>query len=133
LPRARRACRSDEGERTIICGVWNDGINFEHVRGITMDDLAASMRPRHAPILQLDIVNRTGLEGPFDVSLDYFRPAAVGFAVTPSLRFALRLAGFQPLSDVVESQLGLTLVPTTTEVPAIAIDEILRPHDVARF
>jgi len=119
--------RFGQGERTVNCGVWDDGINFERVRSITMDDLAASMRSRYAPILRLDVVNRTGLEGPFDVALDYFRPATVGFAVTPSFRVALRLAGFQPLSEVVESQLGLKLVPTTTEVPAIAIDEIQRP------
>jgi uncharacterized protein (TIGR03435 family) len=86
------------------------------------------MRNRYRPILPFDVVNRTGLEGPFDISLNYFRPATVGFAVTPSLRFALRLAGFQPLSEVVESQLGLEIVPATTEVPAIAIDEILRPQ-----
>jgi uncharacterized protein (TIGR03435 family) len=116
-----------QGERTVICGVWDDGLNFEHVRGITMDELADSMRRRYAPILRLDVLNRTGLEGPFDVSLDYFRPAAVGVAVTPKMRFALRLAGFQPLSEVVETQLGLKLVQTTTEVPAIAIDEIQRP------
>jgi uncharacterized protein (TIGR03435 family) len=116
-----------QGQRTVICGVWDDGLNFEHVRGISMDDLAASMRHRYAAILQLDVLNRTGLEGPFDVSLDYFRPATVGFAVTPSMRIALRLAGFQPLSEVVQTQLGLKLVPTTTEAPAIAIDEIQRP------
>ena len=32
------------------------------------------------------------------------------------------------MPDALESQLGLELVPATTEVPAIAIDEILRPH-----
>jgi hypothetical protein len=37
------------------------------------------------------------------------------------------------MPDALESQLGLQLVPATTDVPAIAIDEILRPHDVARF
>jgi len=40
---------------------------------------------------------------------------------------ALRLAGFESVPDVLESQLGLKLVPTTTQVPAIAIDEIQRP------
>jgi uncharacterized protein (TIGR03435 family) len=31
------------------------------------------------------------------------------------------------VDDALESQLGLKLVPTTTGVPAIAIDEIQRP------
>ena len=48
-------------------------------------------------------------------------------ALTPSLAPALRLAGFLSVPDALESQLGLKLVPTTTEVPAIAIDEIQRP------
>ena len=79
------------------------------------------------------MVNRTGLEGPFDVSLEYFKPAAIVMALTPSLAPALRLAGFVSMPDALESQLGLQLVPATTDVPAIAIDEILRPLDVARF
>jgi uncharacterized protein (TIGR03435 family) len=55
-------------------------------------------------------------------------------ALTPSLAPALRLAGFESVPDVLESQLGLKLVPTTTEVPAIAIDEIQRPvPELARF
>ena len=121
-----------QGERTVICGVWDDGISFGRVRSITMDDFANRL-PYLAPGARVEVVNRTGLEGPFDVSLELFKPAAMVMALTPSLAPALRLAGFTSMPEAVESQLGLKLVPTTTEVPAIAIDEILRPHDVARF
>ena len=55
-------------------------------------------------------------------------------ALTPSLAPALRLAGFSSVPEALESQLGLKLVPTTIDVPAIAIDEIQRPvPESARF
>jgi uncharacterized protein (TIGR03435 family) len=115
-----------QGERTIICGVWDDGISFGRVRRITIDDFAARL-PYQVPGLRLEVVNRTGLDGLFDISLEFFKPAAMVMALTPSLAPALRLAGFQSVPDAFESQLGLKLVPTTTEVPAIAIDAIQRP------
>jgi uncharacterized protein (TIGR03435 family) len=115
-----------QGERTIICGVWDDGISFGRVRRITIDDFASRL-PYQVPGVRLEVVNRTGLEGLFDISLEFFKPAAMVMALTPSLAPALRLAGFQSVPDAFESQLGLKLVPTTTEVPAIAIDEIQRP------
>jgi uncharacterized protein (TIGR03435 family) len=115
------------GERTVICGVWDGGLNSDRVRSITMDDFAENLPFRLAPAARLDVVNRTRLEGRFDVAMDYFKPAAMAMAVTPSLRLPLRLAGFQSVDDALESQLGLKLVPTTTGVPAIAIDEIQRP------
>ena len=51
---------------------------------------------------------------------------------TASLVFCL--AGFSSVPEALESQLGLKLVPTTIDVPAIAIDEIQRPvPELARF
>jgi len=122
-----------QGQRTVICGVWNGGVTSDRVTGVTMDEFAARLRHELAPSVRLEVVNQTGLEGPYDVSLEYFKPAAIVMALTPSLGPALRLAGFLSVPDALESQLGLRLVPATTDVPAIAIDEILRPHDVARF
>jgi len=111
----------------VICGVWSGGVSFEQVRGITMDELAASMRHRFAPEVPLDVVNRTGLPGPFDLSLEFFRPAAVLMALAPSLRLPLEAAGFQSMPDALEEQLGLTLVRTTAAAPAIVIDRIHAP------
>ena len=118
-----------QGERTVICGAWDDGIAHERVRGITMDAFAQSMRHRFSPSVAVDVVNRTGLEGPFDLSLEYFRPAAAAIAVTPSMRVPLELAGFRSLPDVLEEQLGLKLVPSSSPWPAIVIDEMRRPLD----
>lgn len=116
-----------QGERTVMCGVWDDGIDVQRVRRITMDDLAASMRQRFAPAIPLDVVNRTGLEGAFDLSLEYFKPAAAAIAVTPALRLPLRAAGFPSVPEALEEQLGLTLVPATANAPAVVIDDIRRP------
>jgi len=116
-----------QGQRTVICGEWDGGVSHDRVRGITMDDFVIKLPYNLAPGAQMNVINRTGLEGPYDVSLDYFKPAAMVMALKPSVAPALRLAGFESVPDVLESQLGLKLVPTTTQVPAIAIDEIQRP------
>ena len=117
-----------QGQRTVFCGVWDSGVSYDRANSVTMDDLAARLRDDQTPATRLEVVNRTGLEGPFDVSLRYFKPAALAMALTPSLAPAFRLAGFASMPDALESQLGLQLVPATTDVPAIAIDEILRPQ-----
>jgi uncharacterized protein (TIGR03435 family) len=116
------------GQRTVICGEWNGGLAHDRVYGITMDEFATRLPSNLGPPgARVEVVNRTGLEGPYDVSLEYFKPAAMVMALKPSLGPAMRLAGFESVPDALESQLGLKLVPTTTEVPAIAIDEIQRP------
>lgn len=122
------------GQRTVMCGVWDGGISSDRVMGTTMDEFAARLLYQLAPSARLEVVNRTGLEGPYDVSLEYFKPAAIVMALTPSLAPALRLAGFLSVPEALESQLGLKLVPTTIDAPAIAIDEIQRPvPELARF
>lgn len=126
-----------QGQRTVFCGAWDGGVGYDRVVGITMDDFAAQLRNRVVPAPRpgvLDVVNGTGLEGPWDVSLEYFKPAAVAMAFSPALAPALRLAGFESVPDALESQLGLKLVPTQAHTPAIAIDEIQRPlHVPAQF
>ena len=115
------------GQRTVICGEWDGGVSHDRVRGITMDEFVVKLPYNLAPGARVDVINRTGLEGPYDVSLEYFKPAAMVMALKPSVASALRLAGFQSVGNALESQLGLKLVPTTAQVPAIAIDEIQRP------
>ena len=116
-----------QGERTRFCGVWDSGIDYQRAQSVSMDDLAASMRQRFEPAIRLDVVNRTGLPGVFDVSLEFFRPAAALMAVTPSLRLPLQAAGFQSVPEALEEQLGLKLVPATADAPAIVIDRIEMP------
>ena len=115
------------GERTVTCGVWDEGISYQRVRSITMADFAATMRHHLAPAISRDVIDRTGLEGPFDLSLEFFQPAAAVMAVTPSLRVPLQLAGFVTVPQALEDQLGLELVPAAARVRAIVIDEIHPP------
>ena len=116
-----------QGQVTVLCGGWDSGVTSDRALSVTMDDVAARLSRQTIAGTRLDVINRTGLQGPFDLSLDYFKPAALAMAARPSLRSALRLAGFQSIDDALEAQLGLKLVPTTTQGPAIAIDEIRRP------
>ena len=116
-----------QGERTRFCGVWDSRIDYQRAESVSMDDLATSMRQRFAPAIGLDVVNRTGLPGVFDVSLEVFQPAAALMAVTPSLRLPLQAAGFQSLPEAIEEQLGLKLVPAIANAPAIVIDRIEMP------
>ena len=116
-----------QGERTRFCGVWDSGIDYQRAQSVSMDDLAAWMRQHFEPAIKFDVVNRTGLAGVFDVSLDLFRPAAALMAVTPALRLPLQAAGFQSVPEALEEQLGLKLVPATADAPAIVIDRIEMP------
>jgi uncharacterized protein (TIGR03435 family) len=116
-----------QGQRTRFCGDWDSGVSSDRVIGVTMDDVAERLSRQLTPAERLEVVNRTGLTGSFDVTLDYFKPAALVMATAPSLRRSLRLAGFVSIDDALESQLGLKLVPVTTQVPAVSIDEIQRP------
>ncbi len=121
---------AEQGGRTIMCGVWDEGVSHQRVRSITMEDFAATMRHRLAPgfdRFDRDVIDRTGLEGPYDLSLEFFRPAAAMMGVTPWLRLPLQVAGFQSVPEVLEEQLGLKLVPATAEAPAIVIDHIEMP------
>jgi uncharacterized protein (TIGR03435 family) len=122
--------RLPHGQRTVFCGVWEGGFGSDRVRGVTMDEFAERLRHRLAPAARLDVVNRTGLDGSFDLSLDYFKPAAIAMEAAPSLRATLRLAGFLSVQDALESQLGLKLVPGTAPAPAIVIDDIRRPLEL---
>jgi len=119
--------RLPQGRLTVPCGVWESGVASERALSVTMDDVAARLSQHAAAGSRLDVINRTGLQGPFDLSLVYFKPAALAMAARPSLRSTLRLAGFQSIEDALESQLGLTLTPATAQVPAISIDDIQRP------
>jgi uncharacterized protein (TIGR03435 family) len=120
------------------CGTWEAGLASQRGLSITMGAFASTMRDRFDGAVPVDVVDRTGLQGVYDISLDYFRPAVAAMASRPSLRqtlglvgFRLRrtlaLAGVQPFEEVLESQLGLRLVPATSEAGAIVIDVIRRP------
>jgi len=110
-----------------ICGTWDDTISSDRGYSISMADFAVALHRRFPPAIRREVVDRTGLPGVYDVTLELFKPAAVAMAVTPALRTPLTLAGFVSLPDALETQLGLKLVPATATARAIVIDDVHRP------
>jgi uncharacterized protein (TIGR03435 family) len=76
---------------------------------------------RHlAPLLDRLILDRTGLEGTFDVELRFRTPARVASQTTSSPSSAGLLAA-------IETQLGLRLRATSGSVSVIVVDHVERP------
>lgn len=87
--------------------------------GATMNDIAAMLQP----IVGRPVVNRTGLEGLFDVEYS-FAP----LASSPSVAVAAD-ANIPSLFVALEEQLGLKLESERTAVPVLVIDSVSRPTE----
>ena len=86
---------------------------------ITMDDLA----PAFQSIVDRPVLNRTGLEGRYDVEYSYApQPADPGVQSA----FGPEAPG---VLAAVEEQLGLKLEAERTEVPVLVIDAVQRPSE----
>jgi uncharacterized protein (TIGR03435 family) len=66
------------------------------------------------------VVDRTGLSGAFDLTLDYTEPPSAGASVPDT-------SGPPSLSTALQEQLGLKLVPQTGPVDVLVIDQIEEP------
>ena len=75
-----------------------------------------------APLLDRLILDRTGLEGTFDVELHFRTPSRVAPQTTPSSSSAGLLAA-------VETQLGLRLRATSGSVAVLVVDRVERPSN----
>ena len=88
-------------------------------RGIPLDRL---IRMILAPRVRRQVIDRTGLQGVFDVELQFRAPeqqAAAGAAPPAS--------DLPPLEAAVEEQLGLKLQPIREATDVLIIDHIERP------
>jgi uncharacterized protein (TIGR03435 family) len=74
-----------------------------------------------------DIVDRTGLEGRYDVDFSAFYPTASLMSRFPFLRNVLEPMGFTSVPRALEDQLGLTLVESEAPYDVIVIDQAERP------
>ena len=98
----------------ILCGVQGrpGGVS---IGGMTMSEVAAEVLSPEAGRL---VVDRTGLEGPFDFDLDFARTSAPAGASTSDA---------VALVTALQEQLGLRLEPRRGPVDVIVIDTIARP------
>jgi uncharacterized protein (TIGR03435 family) len=113
-PRIATACRS-------IVGHWSKGVPTLEALDISMDDLAGALA---TIVLGRPVVNRTGLTGRFDFSVEWTpdqpAPAPSGLAPDPVAPTPL-----QALRD----QLGLKAESTRAPVPILVIDRVERPSE----
>jgi uncharacterized protein (TIGR03435 family) len=98
----------------ILCGVQGrpDGVS---IGGMSMGEVAAQVLTPEAGRL---VIDRTGLEGPFDFDLDFTRTGAPAGATAPD---------GVPLVTALQEQLGLRLEPQRGPVEVVVIDNIERP------
>lgn len=107
--------------QTTSCGVdesVNGGIGTITTWGVPMDRIAAALA--NVAVNRL-VINRTGLEGAFDV--EQFRFAPDGFGMAPASRPDTAPSIFTAL----EEQLGLRLEPARGPVPFVVIDSVQLP------
>lgn len=78
-----------------------------------------SMRPQ----LNRTVIDRTGLEGGYDITLTYFDPSEP-ITISPFQPFPL-----PPLKPLLESQMGLTLREAEAVVEILVIESIERPSE----
>jgi uncharacterized protein (TIGR03435 family) len=99
-------------------------------RDVTMDALAGTFSGDFAGPLGLDrpVIDKTGLTGSFDFTLEWVRERRASLASdspAPAPSDPVGPTVLEALSD----QLGLKLVPTKTSLPVLVIDRVERPSE----
>ena len=121
VPRGRRA------GAPLFCGVESNvhGLTAEHV---TMAELAAGMTRKLAPLATRPIIDRTGLTGAFDATLNVgFLPAAALMTRYKVAYLVLSPLGVSPLETALPLQLGLRLQDDTASREVLVIDRVQPP------
>lgn len=93
------------------CGVFSGPIPKMTGRAVTMRDLAATVKPR----VEAPIIDRTGLEGAFDLEMEFERDLFAQNSPLPNIFTAMR------------EQLGLRLQSETAPVVVLVVEEVHRP------
>jgi uncharacterized protein (TIGR03435 family) len=120
--------------RQPVCGEEQHGtpIGRYMYTAITMPQLADELRKADSWFMApgrrtLEIVDRTGLAGRYDVDFESFVPAAALMSRYPMLTNVFEPMGYTPLPRAIEDQLGLRLVETEAPFDVIVIDSAERP------
>jgi len=110
-----------------FCGVDNDitGLTAEKV---TMAELARGMKQHLSPLVNREIVDRTGLVGTFDVTLNLgLLPAAAVLTRHPAAGLVLEPLGVHSIFTALPVQLGLRLDDATATYEVLVIDHVEKP------
>jgi uncharacterized protein (TIGR03435 family) len=116
----------DRSRRFSVCGVQNGatGMTFEKV---TMTELAEELS-RSGPMVDRQIVDRTGLAGTFDATLGLgFVPASAVMTRYPATAALLEPFGVRSIFSALPEQLGLRLDDATVPGDVLVIDRAERP------
>ncbi|HKE83115.1 MAG TPA: M56 family metallopeptidase [Vicinamibacterales bacterium] len=120
--------------RQPVCGeeVYGTPIGHREYVAITMQQFADEWRHIDSWLTPpgrrtLDIVDRTGLTGRYDVAFESFVPAVALMARYPVLTNVFEPLGFLPLSRALGDQLGLRLRESEAPYDVIVIDSVERP------
>ena len=120
--------------RQPVCGeeAWDTPFGHSSYVAITMRQFADELRhfdgwPTTPRRRAREIVDRTGLNGRYDLELDALAPAAVLMDRFPALATVIEPMGFPSLPRALEEQLGLKLVATEAPFDVIVIDSAEQP------
>ncbi|HEY1304867.1 MAG TPA: TIGR03435 family protein [Vicinamibacterales bacterium] len=121
--------------RQTVCGeeAHDTPIGHHSYVAITMQQLADELRHVDSWMTRpgrrtLDIVDRTGLTGRYDIAFESFVPAAALMARYPMLTNVFEPLGFAPLPRALDEQLGLRLEKSEAPFDVIIIDSVERPQ-----
>jgi uncharacterized protein (TIGR03435 family) len=110
-----------------FCGHGENGMTGMTFERVTMADLARELS-HPGPLLDREVVDRTGLPGAFDLNLDLgFMPAAAVMSRHPDLASWFQPLGFRSIFTAVQEQLGLRLEESTAPDDVLVIDHAVRP------
>jgi uncharacterized protein (TIGR03435 family) len=120
-PSSRSQCKLSLGDaaRTYAC------------QNTTMEQLAQKVRLVQSNIINLQVVDLTGLNGAYDFAVT-FDPAGritsdlAGDPATDGMSVASTPTGYLPFLEAMERQLGLRLKKQNHPMPVMVIDHLLR-------
>jgi len=109
---------------------FNGFPNRVYVSGVTMAQFAEALNRDGLVRLDRPVVDRTGLDGRFDLEFGFLRGPHSGrdSLSVRALNAVMRTFGYPDLFDAIESQLGLKLEEQNAPVDVLVIERVTRPE-----
>lgn len=108
-----------------VVGIMPNGAGHAEAQGTTLDEFSKMLRP----VLDRPVINKTGLNGKFDIHIEFSREGTLAALPRPSggLSAAPDPQGPSSIFTVFEEQLGLKLESGKGPVDRLVIDHIEKP------